>query len=256
MYVRTVGRQGFTLIELLVVLAIIAILAAILFPVFARARENARKSNCQSNLKQIGLALRSYSQDYDERYPCYRFFDNIDGLTYSWRICLLPYVKNRDIFVCPSARNLNTFAQSTNDRSDFGVSPAASGAFLTSGYYCNSVHWASGAPNPPFMHRDQGGISDAQIVRPAETIAVLDGGQYPKANYDRYCGPGPVADGANDVGAGNPPTTVSTTNPFLRHTDGANYLFMDGHVKWQKPDQVKCGPGSGGCHWSGEDVAH
>ena len=161
MYVRTVGRQGFTLIELLVVIAIIAILAAILFPVFARARENARKSNCQSNLKQIGLALRSYSQDYDERYPCYRFFDNIPEVTYSWRIALLPYVKNRGIFVCPSAPNLNGFALSTNDRSDC----TADLVFLSSGYYCNSVHYDSGAPNPPFMHRRQGGISDAQIAQ-------------------------------------------------------------------------------------------
>ena len=254
MYVRTVGGRGFTLIELLVVIAIIAILAAILFPVFARARENARKSNCQSNLKQIGLAIRSYSQDYADRYPCSRIFDYITGVTNSWRICLLPYVKNRDIFVCPSARNLNTFAQSTNDRSDFGVSPAASGAFLTSGYYCNSVHYDSGAPNPPFMIRGQGGISDAQIARPAETIAVLDGGQIPEANYDMYRGPG--KNGSNAAGTGNPPTTVSKSNPFLRHTDGANYLCMDGHVKWQKPEQVKCGPGSGGCHWSVEDVAH
>ena len=60
---------GFTLIELLVVIAIIAILAAILFPVFARARENARKSTCQSNLKQIGMAVQMYAQDYDEIYP-------------------------------------------------------------------------------------------------------------------------------------------------------------------------------------------
>ncbi|HOJ21988.1 MAG TPA: DUF1559 domain-containing protein [Armatimonadota bacterium] len=67
-----IGRQsrtGFTLIELLVVIAIIAILAAILFPVFARARENARKANCQSNLKQIGLAFQQYRQDYDETWP-------------------------------------------------------------------------------------------------------------------------------------------------------------------------------------------
>lgn len=255
MYVRTVGRQGFTLIELLVVIAIIAILAAILFPVFARARENARKSNCQSNLKQIGLALRSYSQDYDERYPCYRFFDNIPGVTYSWRIALLPYVKNRDIFVCPSAPNLNGFALSTNDKSDCtGSTPQ----FESSGYYCNSVHWVSGAPNPPFMHRYQGGISDAQIARPAETIAVIDGGQYPLTNFDAYTGATTTTTttGSNAAGTGNPPTTVSTSNPFLRHTDGANYLFMDGHVKWQKPDQVKCGPGSGGCHWSVEEVAH
>jgi prepilin-type N-terminal cleavage/methylation domain-containing protein/prepilin-type processing-associated H-X9-DG protein len=250
MYVRTVGRQGFTLIELLVVIAIIAILAAILFPVFARARENARKSNCQSNLKQIGLALRSYSQDYDERYPCYRFFDNIPGLSYSWRIALLPYVKNRGIFVCPSARNLNGFALSTNDRSDC----TADLVFLSSGYYCNSVHYDSGVPNPPFMHRGQGGISDAQVVRPAETIAVLDGGLYPRADFDAYTGA--ATTGSNAAGTGNPPTTVSTTNPFLRHTDGANYLFMDGHVKWQKPNQVKCGPGSGGCHWSVEEVSH
>ena len=62
-------RRGFTLIELLVVIAIIAILAAILFPVFARARENARRSSCLSNMKQIGLGMMQYSQDNDERYP-------------------------------------------------------------------------------------------------------------------------------------------------------------------------------------------
>src|SRR5687767_1588685 len=62
-------KVGFTLIELLVVIAIIAILAAILFPVFARARENARRASCQSNLKQLGLSFAQYTQDFDERYP-------------------------------------------------------------------------------------------------------------------------------------------------------------------------------------------
>ena len=62
-------RRGFTLIELLVVIAIISLLAAILFPVFSRARENARRSSCLSNLKQIGLGMMQYTQDYDERYP-------------------------------------------------------------------------------------------------------------------------------------------------------------------------------------------
>ena len=62
-------RRGFTLIELLVVIAIIAILAAILFPVFARAREQARRSVCLSNMKQIGLGLGMYMQDYDQTFP-------------------------------------------------------------------------------------------------------------------------------------------------------------------------------------------
>ncbi|HEX2999407.1 MAG TPA: prepilin-type N-terminal cleavage/methylation domain-containing protein, partial [Armatimonadota bacterium] len=62
-------RNGFTLIELLVVIAIIAILAAILFPVFARARENARKANCSSNLKQLSMGINRYTEDYDGRLP-------------------------------------------------------------------------------------------------------------------------------------------------------------------------------------------
>src|SRR4028118_675254 len=66
---RRAAHRGFTLIELLVVIAIIAILAAILFPVFSRARENARRASCMSNLKQIGLGVMQYVQDYDERYP-------------------------------------------------------------------------------------------------------------------------------------------------------------------------------------------
>src|SRR3990172_12734890 len=76
-------RQGFTLIELLVVIAIIAILAAILFPVFARARENARKSSCQSNHKQIGVAVMMYSQDYDETMPIYNY-TGASGLSQFW----------------------------------------------------------------------------------------------------------------------------------------------------------------------------
>jgi len=97
------SRGGFTLIELLVVIAIIAILAAILFPVFARARENARKSNCASNVKQIGIGCTMYFQDYDECVLHYR--QEAPGDTsFLWRDKIAPYVKNVGVFTCPSAR--------------------------------------------------------------------------------------------------------------------------------------------------------
>jgi prepilin-type N-terminal cleavage/methylation domain-containing protein/prepilin-type processing-associated H-X9-DG protein len=107
-------RTGFTLIELLVVIAIIAILAAILFPVFARAREKARQTSCLSNLKQISLGHLMYAQDYDERflhgrYPgtCMygHYHSHDDGISnyMSWQTHIYPYVKNTQVFVCPSA---------------------------------------------------------------------------------------------------------------------------------------------------------
>ncbi len=92
--------MGFTLIELLVVIAIIAILAAILFPVFARARESARASACLSNLKQLGLAWHMYADDFDEYFPC----DNHASNPHLQLVRQLePYVKNYQIFYCPSA---------------------------------------------------------------------------------------------------------------------------------------------------------
>ncbi len=112
------NRKGFTLIELLVVIAIIAILAAILFPVFARAREKARQTSCLSNLKQMGLAAQMYAQDYDEQF-CYAPSGTYGGTNYygyvgswaytldgkTWNMTLgtlFPYVKNSQIFICPS----------------------------------------------------------------------------------------------------------------------------------------------------------
>src|SRR5690348_17116492 len=99
-------RQGFTLIELLVVIAIIAILAAILFPVFAQARDKARAAACLSNVKQIGLGLMIYAQDYDETLPHHpadvgNFLADTAGP--NWAKGLMPYVKSAQILNCPSA---------------------------------------------------------------------------------------------------------------------------------------------------------
>src|SRR5688572_9902080 len=104
--------KGFTLIELLVVIAIIALLAAILFPVFARARENARKSACLNNMKQIGVGIMQYKQDFDEFFPQMywstavvptgRWEPLAEGL---WGGEIMPYVKSRQIFICPSTRD-------------------------------------------------------------------------------------------------------------------------------------------------------
>ena len=91
---RGMQAKGFTLIELLVVIAIIAILAAILFPVFARARENARRSSCQSNLRQITLGIKQYVQDYDEKFPPVQPNSN----AYGWADTLQPYIRNEQVF--------------------------------------------------------------------------------------------------------------------------------------------------------------
>lgn len=126
------GKSAFTLIELLVVIAIIAILAAILFPVFARARENARRTSCVSNLKQLGLGFMQYTQDYDEKYPqpnpiysgsygslsaSYATFppNATDGVTNNaismgmWAAVILPYTKSPQIMSCPSSRPVDLF---------------------------------------------------------------------------------------------------------------------------------------------------
>lgn len=131
--VRRATRTGFTLIELLVVIAIIAILAAILFPVFARARENARRTSCLSNLKQLGLGFAQYTQDYDNTYPqahglnadgnygtlYFRLFplNAFDGVEVgpnsshrsSWAAALLPYTKSAQIMTCPSQQPADGF---------------------------------------------------------------------------------------------------------------------------------------------------
>ncbi len=103
---RAQSSEGFTLIELLVVIAIISILASILFPVFSKAREKARTTSCLANVKQLGLAVLMYAQDYDEQLPAGHYY--IDATNWiAWAHLIFPYVRNNQVYTCPSDKTLN-----------------------------------------------------------------------------------------------------------------------------------------------------
>ncbi len=192
-------RTGFTLMELLVVIAIIAILAAILFPVFARAREKARQSSCLSNEKQIALGVLMYAQDYDDTLPpYYNFAATVPAGARYWMEVIMPYVKNSQIFVCPSRGN---------------------GA-ITASYGCN-YNWVfsnfeeSGWP-------PERGKNLAKIDRVSEIIMFLDGSTYISL-YD----PGVASSAGGYYG-----------KPEGWHNDQCNVAFCDGHAKSFKREVV------------------
>ncbi len=209
-------HRGFTLIELLVVIAIIAILAAILFPVFARAREKARTSSCQSNLKQLQLGVIMYAQDYDEVLPNH---EQISGIL-SWRGMIYPYVKNKQVYMCPSAE------VTTNPITNWdGVSGDRN---YRAGYGFPRIHDAS-VPR---------GRSLAEIASVSETICIAE---VVEADYYEL---GPIGGATHGV--------VRTDAAGRRHSEGSNYAFVDGHVKWLRPTGVKCIDDTtpGNCYWN------
>ncbi len=193
------ARKGFTLIELLVVIAIIAILAAILFPVFARAREKARQSSCSSNLKQIGIGVHMYAQDYDERLPNAAILSG--AAIYTFNEVLDPYIKNTQIWQCPSKQGSVTLSGLGKANVSYSVDV---GTAMPSGSYR-----LFGAPPAGTFSCTLG-----QILAPAEQAGACDA--------------------IGDV----PLTFALTVNEDPRHNDGCNYMFMDGHVKWDRPEKV------------------
>lgn len=215
-------RRAFTLIELLVVIAIIAILAAILFPVFARARENARRSSCASNLKQIGLGLMQYVQDYDEKYPRRRFEPVAapDWDQNSWRSVIQPYVKSTQVMVCPSNPD--------NAKASFDPEFRRS--------YAGNANWIGNAPDTTergiFAQSNE--VHLAQVASPSQVIAVTEMWHAPWVSIiiDRNNLP------YDDSATGGGVYTAYGDMLFAGHLGTSNYLFADGHVKAMKPTQT------------------
>ena len=207
-------HKAFTLIELLVVIAIIAILAAILFPVFARARENARRSSCQSNLKQIGLGIAQYTQDYDEKVPfSYLYVGPGSTNLMWWEDSIQPYVKSYQIMVCPS------HAAPTSYNYARPAAPYPNPLLMS--YVANRVSDIAGSPTPVMPDGYQSAVSIATYDEPATTIQLAE----VKSGLAEL-----VYYGGTDAGNTVPADLVVDR----RHFDGSNFLFCDGHVKFLK----------------------
>ncbi len=256
-------RRGFTLIELLVVIAIIAILAAILFPVFQKVRENARRTACLSNLKQIGLGIVQYNQDFDEKEPGGA---NIYGGGTGWGAQVYPYLKSVAVYHCPDDSGAGSRASSYGMNGNFAVNPY--GAPASPGYAANTA--------PPNGH------SLSEFAAPAKTVMLFEvtnsagydvsnvtgvpaggfdsdeqnnGGSpsglgvgnfanYDPSGYNAHAGTNPLKYATGYMQYSSTDATNGTPSfqaPTGRHTDGSNFLMADTHAKFLRPMSVSSG---------------
>ena len=239
-------KSGFTLIELLIVIAIIAILAAILFPVFATAREKARGTACMNNEKQIGLALVQYSQDFDETPP---YWNHSNGSNRGgWAGQLYSYIKTPAAYACPDDTNVATAPN------------------VPISYIGNM--WAFNNNLKPHSQAQFTAVSvtvaffeatgcQANVTNPLEIDSWVgdggNGGNTGKTDSGLRTPALTAGQGYSTGVIGNPPRSMGSKFDGLfpngRHNLGANYIFFDGHVKWLKSNLISGGENAGslGC---------
>lgn len=233
-------KRGFTLIELLVVIAIISILSAILFPVFARARENARRASCMSNLKQIGLGMIMYVQDYDGVMPA---ASNNYPMPMKWMDMIYPYVKSAQIFDCPSDNSGSNYKfETTNQYGSYAINSV----YLTgSTFYPPVTYLVWNNPTSPSNRT----VMQSSITTPSTTVWVADNGM---GQFDANGVAVPPANSfllTTDDDSGNPTLMngsvqmifgVPYTNSYAaaRHLGTISVLYCDGHVKAMQPQAL------------------
>jgi prepilin-type N-terminal cleavage/methylation domain-containing protein/prepilin-type processing-associated H-X9-DG protein len=192
---------GFTLIELLIVIAIISILATILFPVFGRARENARRAGCQSNLKQLGLGVAQYMQDYDSTYPRWQYAYTSGTTQATWDVVVFPYTKSAQLLTCPSD----------------SYSPEVT----VSAYNNAKLKRSYTMPR----NISEYGIADATVPAPAKTVLLAER----KGCYNNGDAHWIACSTAENIG--EQLRRNGTSDQEYRHLNTSNFLFFDGHVK-------------------------
>lgn len=223
------NRRAFTLIELLVVIAIIAILAAILFPVFQKVRENARRTSCASNMSQIMLGAIQYTQDNDELnlYAYGSPGPATDG-DVVWYQQVQPYIKSVQVFHCPD----DSYSRGNNEYDSFNypnviAHPAIPVSYSLTLPYVNVNEWWTGKYSAGGSH-----VGNASITSPSSTIYLSERWNGYKAfdvgwAAENWCNDGEFL-----------PSPNNSVVASIGHTNGSNYGFADGHVKWMRFEQT------------------
>jgi prepilin-type N-terminal cleavage/methylation domain-containing protein/prepilin-type processing-associated H-X9-DG protein len=262
------SSQGFTLIEILIVVAIIALLAAILFPAFARARDKARQAACASNLKQLGMAFVQYTQDYDEYYP--PGISNISTNTYTqtfghgWGAQLYPYVKSPAAYTCPNVYKVTlpvggSYPTPPMYFMDYALNSAVTVIWDSNNYGAGRAMTRFNVPAKTVMLFEVSGNAQADLMPGGGQESTGDsnnpGDYWSPAGIgiddklitraSTFAGGSAYATGCLGKRTGsNCPIDVKD-GKFLAttgwHSEGANYLLGDGHVKWYRGENVSPG---------------